>query len=118
MTDEQREFLMKLFGVTYQMTWYALNFYPKKGESDLAKKIRKVALERGGFVVCTLPESEVVHDSEGMMRQWFASGMMWECDKKTGEVRVKDRQGMTVETLSIPGITQLEALQARLRAGK
>ena len=49
-TRSQREFLAKAFGVTKEMVSYALNFHPVKGQSDLAKKIRSLAVQRGGFL--------------------------------------------------------------------
>ena len=39
-TKETRDFLQKAFDVTGTMVWYALNFDEKRGQSDLAKRIR------------------------------------------------------------------------------
>lgn len=89
-TRSQREFLAKAFGVTKEMVSYALNFHPVKGQSDLAKKIRSLAVQRGGFELVTAPTSEVVHDADNMMRQHFENGWMWEGDKNTGVLELKD----------------------------
>ena len=46
MTDnETKAFIRKSFGCTRQAVWQALNF---KRDSDLARKIRRLALMRGG----------------------------------------------------------------------
>ncbi len=74
------------------MVSYALNFHPVKGQSDLAKKIRSLAVQRGGFELVTAPTSEVVHDADNMMRQHFENGWMWEGDKNTGVLELKRRE--------------------------
>lgn len=58
-TKENREFLMRAFGVTERTLYYALRFDGKRGDSDLARKIRKVALERGGVAMVVMPEAEL-----------------------------------------------------------
>ena len=50
-TKETRELLEKTFGVTSTMVWYALSFNPSRGQSDLAKRIRKAALEHRGILM-------------------------------------------------------------------
>lgn len=115
-TREQRDFLLRTFGVSEQMLSYALNYNEKKGHSDLAKRIRRLALQRGGFVLCTLPASEVVHDADGMMRQWFSNGMMWECNKLTCELEVRDCDGKVVERMENVTLPDIEAMQARVSA--
>lgn len=54
-TKENREFLMKAFGVTGKTVQNAVRFDAERGDTDLAKKIRKVALERGGIVMAVAP---------------------------------------------------------------
>ena len=100
-TRSQREFLAKAFGVTKEMVSYALNFHPVKGQSDLAKKIRSLAVQRGGFELVTAPTSEVVHDADNMMRQHFENGWMWEGDKNTG---VLELQGGRIKMRSPPKV--------------
>ena len=110
-TRENREFLQKAFGVTNAMVTYALTFYAKWGQSDLAKKIRRLAMQRGGFVMVCAPASEVVHDHDGVMRQYFDNGWMWEGDKKTGTLAVKNAKGETVTRIEHAGIRDIEAVQ-------
>ena len=110
-TREQRDFLVKTFDVTKEMVSYALNFHPTQGQSDLARKIRRVALERGGFVMVCAPESEVVHDHDDMMRQYFGNGWMWEADKRTGLLVVMNDKGEEVSRVENASITDIEAVQ-------
>ncbi len=110
-TRRDREFIMKAFGVTSQMVSYALNWNPVQGSSELAKKIRKLAMERGGFVMVCAPASEVVHDAEGVMRQYFDNGWMWEGDKKTGVLTVVNQKGEPVERIENATIRDIEAVQ-------
>ena len=115
-TRSQREFLAKAFGVTKTMVSYALNFHPVKGQSDLAKKIRCLAVQRGGFELVTAPASEVVHDADNMMRQHFENGWMWEGDKVTGVLELKDEKGDVVERIADAGLTDIKAVQERVEA--
>lgn len=48
-TKENREFLEKAFKVSSVMIWKALTF---ESDTDLARRIRKLAIERGGIEMC------------------------------------------------------------------
>ena len=115
-TRSQREFLAKAFGVTKEMVSYALNFHPVKGQSDLAKKIRCLAVQRGGFELVTAPASEVVHDADNMMRQYFENGWWWEADKRTGLLVVKDEKGEVVERVENARIKTIESVQKMIES--
>lgn len=115
-TRSQREFLAKAFGVTKEMVSYALNFHPVKGQSDLAKKIRCLAVQRGGFELVTAPASEVVHDADGVMRQYFENGWWWEADKRTGLLEVKDEKGEVVERVENARIKTIESVQKMIES--
>ncbi len=83
---EDRAFLMKLFGVTNQTLYTALNLEnPEVGKRG---RIRKAALERGGEIMVTLREVETIHDSNGMMIQTFPNGARLEISKLTGDARI------------------------------
>lgn len=45
--NETKRDLRTIFHCTKEMVWMALNF---KSDSDLAKKIRKLALDKGGVI--------------------------------------------------------------------
>lgn len=62
-----REFIMKAFKVTERMIYYATHY---EKDTDLAKKIRTLALERGGIVMVETPEWETLYDADGYMRQY------------------------------------------------
>lgn len=115
-TNEGRDFLLRTFGVTRRMIAYALSFDPVKGQTDLARRIRKLALERGGRVCCTVPMSEVIFDNDGCMRRYFENGMMWEADKATGTFAVRDRHGMVVEVMPCPKLSEMEEVERRIAA--
>lgn len=106
-TNENRAFLLKTFGVTREMIRYALVFDQKHGRSDLAKRIRQTALEHGGIVVNVVPECETIHDANGMMRQRFENGAMLEVNKSTGWLIIMDKTGRKVREASCPTIEQL-----------
>ena len=109
-TRENREFLMRHFAVTQMMVWKALNFESK---SDLATRIQKVAIERGGELINTLPVCETIHDSHGRMIQTFENGAQLICEKETGNCSVvyKGKEVVKAEHTSIKelGLIQQEA---------
>ena len=115
-TRPQREFLAKAFGVTKEMVSYALNFHPVKGQSDLAKKIRCLAVQRGGFELVTAPASEVVHDADNMMRQHFENGWMWEGDKNTGVLELKDEKGNLKKSIENAKVADIDAVQREIES--
>ena len=100
-------YLAKLFGVTRVMVWKALAF---ESDTDLAKRIRKAALERGGQHVIELPIFETIHDSEGRMTQTFPGGAVMVCYKDTGAVEVY-HAGELVERYEDVSIAQLDSIQ-------
>ena len=68
--SEERLLLMKAFDCTRMMVWKALTF---KSDSDMARKIRHLALQRGGELV-GVPEGETTYEEvEGTMTQRFGS---------------------------------------------
>ena len=113
-TRSQREFLAKAFGVTKEMVSYALNFHPVKGQSDLAKKIRSLAVQRGGFELVTAPASEVVHDADGVFKKYFENGWMWEADKRTGLWVVLDEKGNLKKSIENAKVADIDAVQREI----
>lgn len=100
-------YLAKLFRVTRVMVWKALSF---ESDTDLAKKIRKAAIERGAQHVVELPIFETIHDSEGRMTQTFPGGAVMVCYKDTGAVEVY-HAGELVERYEDVSIAQLDSIQ-------
>lgn len=54
-----KDFLMKVFGVSERTVRNALNYVGEYCDNDTARKIRHTALQRGGTVMVTLPEAEL-----------------------------------------------------------
>lgn len=111
-TNEDKAFLEKAFNVTSRMVSYALTFDSVRGQSELASRIRTLALKRGAKMVNVIPECETFHDSDGHMRQYFGLNIVLDCDKKTGNVVLMDR-GEKVESWNNPTISELELIQAK-----
>lgn len=104
---KEKNYLANLFKVTPQMVWKALSF---ESDTDLAKKIRKAAIERGGQHVIELPLFETIHDVEGRMTQTFPGGAIMVCYKDTGAVEVY-HAGELVERYEDVSIAQLDSIQ-------
>ena len=109
-TRELRQKAMKLFNVTEQTVFNAIGFDSRRGDTDRAKRIRSYILQNGGTVMVELPEVETIHDSEGMMRQYFPNGAMIEVDKNTGNLTAyyKGERVMQLSNLSVRELTQTQ----------
>lgn len=79
-----REFILDLFKVTGRTVDNALRFDAERGNTDLARKIRKVAMEHGGIVMVVSPEAETLFDADGYMRQYLPNGVLLEFEKEAG----------------------------------
>ncbi len=110
-TKETREFLQKAFRVSQPMVWYALTFDEKRGQSDLAKRIRNLAVQKGGVVMNVGPEAETIHSADGRMRQYFPNGVLLEADtRSTGLVAVY-KGGELLRSWDNPGVRELDGIQ-------
>lgn len=109
-TKEDREYLAEHFGCSAMTVLRAINLDEERGNSDLANKIRKAALERGGIVMVESPEMETFHDHDGYMRQHFPNGALLELNKSddTGAIIFK---GNTVKTYTGVRITDIPTIQ-------
>lgn len=81
-TKETREKLIKTFKCSERMIFYALQFDSQKGYSDLAKRIRKAALENYGILMNVIPAVQTFYDHDGYMRQYLPNGAILEFGKK------------------------------------
>nr|DAM86023.1 MAG TPA: hypothetical protein [Caudoviricetes sp.] len=106
-TKENRDFLAKAFNVTPQMVWLSLTY---QKDTELARRIRSLAIKRGGVIVNTLPECETIHDADGYMRQYFPNGALVECNKKTGHVDII-WQGTAIHGFNNVTISELYSIQ-------
>ena len=86
---------MQAFDVSLVMVNHALGFDKKRGNSDLAKRIRKLALHRGGVLMNELPAFETIHNTTtGEMVQEFPNGAKLVAELTTGTVKVYDKAGV------------------------
>lgn len=74
-TKEDRKFIMKALGVTERMVFKGIRF---ESDSDLAKKVRKLAMDRGGIVMVEIPEIECLFDADRYMRQYLPNNTLLE----------------------------------------
>ena len=94
------------------MVWYALNFDEKRGQSDLAKRIRNLALQKGGVVLNIGPEIETIHSADGCMRQYFPHDVLLEADTRcTGLVAVY-KKGELQRSWDNPGVSEFDGIQS------
>lgn len=107
--NETKTFLMKAFGCSRQQVWRALNF---ERDSDLARRIRRLALQRGGKLTeGYIPTCETIHNTAARMtEQTFGPRVKIVADRTNGNVSVivdgveKD----SYNNLSVPEFMQLQ----------
>lgn len=90
--------------------WRALSFQVK---TDLSRRIRKMATERGAEVMVTLPECETIHTYDGKMVQTFPNGMTITVEMKT-ERCIVEKNGKIIREMGRMSIPEFEALQAEV----
>ena len=114
---EDREFIMKSLGVAERTVLNAIRFDEKRGNSDTAKRIRKLAMSRGGIVMVVNPEIETLFDADNYMRQYFPNGALIELDKKaaTGDVLFKGERAGHYENVSLRDIEEIQAFASALK---
>lgn len=76
-----REFIAKTLKITKRTVFNGTHFNDMSDGNDLAKKVRKMALERGGIVMVEAPEWEVLHDADDYMR-YYLGDILLEFSKK------------------------------------
>lgn len=77
-TKEDREFIMKALGITERTVFNAIRFDSKRGDTELARKVRKLAMDRGGIVMVEIPEIECLFDADRYMRQYLPNNTLLE----------------------------------------
>lgn len=60
-----REFIAKALKVTERTIFNATHFEDINEGNDLMKKIRTLALQRGGIVMVKAKEAEILYDADG-----------------------------------------------------
>ena len=118
---EDREFIAQALDITERTIFNATHYTDMNEGTDLMKKVRTLALQRGGIVMVEAPELEVLHDADGYMRQYLGDVLLefsktepW-CDVfKHGE---KVRRFDNVMTNDIQGIQDWAATLSAPTAG-
>ncbi|WP_288504837.1 hypothetical protein [uncultured Barnesiella sp.] len=116
-TKEDRMFIMKALGVTERTVFNAIRFDSKRGDTELARKIRKLAMERGGIVMVVIPEIETMFDSDNYMRQYFPNGALLEISKDNGNADIYFKDEHVWHT-SITLVSEIRGLQNQAMALK
>lgn len=94
-SEENKKWIEQALKISRVMLNHALYFDPKRGNSDLAKRIRKLALHRGGVLMNELPVFETIHNTaSGEMVQEFPNGAKLVAELATGTVKVYDKAGV------------------------
>ena len=111
-SKKEKEWIGTALNVSPSMVDFALHFDVKRGNSDLAKRIRKLALHRGGVLMNELPAFETIHNTTtGEMVQPFENGaklvMVW----ATGNVKVFNKKGELCRDIHINTIEELTNAQ-------
>lgn len=73
---EDREFIAKALKITERTIFNATHYTDINEGSELSKKIRTLALQRGGIVMAEAPEIETLHDADGYMRQYIGDVLL------------------------------------------
>lgn len=113
-TNEDRSFLAKLFGVSSVTVWKALRY---EGDTGTLRKIRKAAIERDGIIMSVSPLMETLHDADGYMRQYFPNGALLEVNKEddTAQVIFNGKVTKRYEQVLPSGIWEMQKYAATLR---
>lgn len=97
--------------------WRALSFQKKTIGTAMSKRIIKMAKDRGGRVMVTLPECETIHTHDHHMVQTFSNGAVLDIHVPTGECKVT-HNGKEIKTLTLVTIPELEQLQEEIAQWK
>lgn len=114
---EDREFIMRAFGISEKSVFNAIRFDDRRGGTDLAKKVRKLAMDRGGIVMVEVPEMETLHDADGYMRQYLPNNTLLEFSFEDGgcEVFHKGEKVRRYENVAVSDIKNIQSWALALR---
>lgn len=114
---EDREFIAKAFGISERSVFNAIRFDDRRGGTDLAKKVRKLAMDRGGIVMVEVPEEETLFDADGYMRQYLPNNTLLEFSFEDGgcEVFHKGKKVRRYENVVVSDIKNIQSWALALR---
>lgn len=111
-SGKEKEWIGTALNVSRSMIDFALFFDAKRGNSDLAKRIRKLALHRGGVLMNELPAFETIHNTvAGEMVQPFENGAKLVLVWATGSLKIFNKKGELCRDIHINTIEELTNAQ-------
>lgn len=110
-SDDTRAFLMKTFNCTHKHVWAAITF---RANSDSAKRIRKLAMQRGGILIDgNVPKTEPTYDTANrIMTQPFSDKISIMANFANGIVRLFN-DNVIIEEWTNPSLEEFVQLQQR-----
>ncbi|WP_314125944.1 hypothetical protein [Segatella maculosa] len=108
---EDREFIMKAFKITEKSLLNAISFDETRGNSDTAKRVRRLAMERGGIIMREVPELETLFDADGYIRQYLPGDVLIELSK-TDSSCVVFKKGVRVNSYKDVMLSDIPGIQA------
>lgn len=106
-TAEVRAQLVKVFDVDVKSVYNALSY---SSNSDISKRIRKFAQQKGGVKMVAVEEAECIHDADGVMTQLLPNGAIIEADKNSGVLTVYFK-GVPMIVVDNPRLSEIPAIQ-------
>lgn len=112
-----REFIAKAFNITDKSVMNAVSYDAKRGNTELAKRVRKLAIERGGIPMIVLPEWETLHDADGYMRLYHNGEVLLEVCKADNSCDVYHRgeKVKRFENIKLSDLDDIEAYATTLK---
>lgn len=111
-SEKEKQWIGEAFKVSRVTVNHALYFDEKRGNSDLAKRIRKLALHRGGVLMNELPAFETIHNTAaGEMVQPFENGTKLVLVWATGSLKIFNKKGELCRDIYINTIEELTNAQ-------
>lgn len=114
-----KSMLAEIFHCTERMVYQALC---GESNSDLAKKIRYVAMKQfDGWIEAAVPEEEIFYDTksdgERVMRQYFGNGAMLEISLESGFAKImfKGEQKAAYGKVTLDFIPKMQEEAKRMR---
>lgn len=112
-TEARRE-IQETLKCSKMAMWRALFLNLK---TDLSRRIRKMAKDKGAIPMITLPEFETIHTYDGKMIQTFPNGGVITVDMKT-EGCIVEKDAKIIREIDEIRISELERLQLEVAALK
>lgn len=109
--------IAKAFSVTERTVFNAIIYDSERGNSDLARKIRKAAIECGGIPMVEAPEVETLHDNDNYIRQYMPNGVLLEMDKTAGtcDVWLRGEKVRRYENVAVSQINDIQCWAGALK---